>query len=112
MKRGFRYEKIRYCWTCGLPQGEFGLSTHPSFKPGVAMKCPFDDLVALLIWYIINTEDIWKKACLAFPPLKTTMNLNGIKEWLMKEEQPHLFYNGLELIIWYWVTYKKDMLIL
>ena len=48
------------------------------------------------------------KACLAFPGLKKTMCLNDIKAWLIKEEQPHLFYNGLELVIWYWVTYKKD----
>ena len=110
MKRGFQFKRFQYCWTCGLPQGDFTLSTHPSFKPGVKMNCPFDDVVALLIWYIINTEDVWKKACSAFPALKSTMYLNDIRKWLVKEDQPYLFYNGLELVIWYWITYKKELI--
>lgn len=110
MKRAFRYEKYKYCWKCGLPQGELNPATHPTFKPGVVLKCPFDDLVALLIWYIINTEDVWKRACSAFSGLKTDMSLDGIIKWLMIEEQPHLFYNGLELVVWYWVTYKDSLL--
>lgn len=108
MKKEFKFERYQYCWRCGLPQGEFALPTHPNFKPGLKMNCPFDDLVILLIWFIINTEDMWGKACSAFPTLRSTMHLSDIKDWLIKEEQPQLFYNGLELVIWFWVTYKKD----
>lgn len=82
--------------------------THPIFKSGTMINCPFDDLVVLLIWHIIHTEDIWKKACCTFTGITNNMALADITTWLKKEEQPHLFYNGLELVIWYWVTYKKD----
>ena len=110
MKRKFRYAKFCYCWMCGLPQGEFTLSTHPTFKPGTKMQCPFDDLVALLIWYIINTDDIWKKACSVFPGIQQKMSLDDIIKWIIVEEQPHLFYNGLELVIWYWTLFKEHLL--
>ena len=110
MKRRFLYERFKYCWKCGLPQGEFTPATHPTFKPGVLLKCPFDDLVALLVWYIINTEVVWKMACSVFPGIQHNMSLDEIIEWLMKVEQPHLFYNGLELVIWYWLTYKESLL--
>lgn len=110
MKKEFQFEKYKYCWKCGLPQGEFIPSTHPTFKSGIILKCPFDDLVALLIWYIINTEDIWKRACSAFTGIKKNMSLEGIITWLKAEEQPHLFYNGLELVIWFWVTNKDGLL--
>jgi len=111
MKRQFHFEKYCYCWRCGLPQGEFSLATHPIFKSGVILKCPFDDLVVLLIWYIINTEDIWKKACSFFPGIKKKMSLDEITKWLKAVDQPHMFYNGLELVIWFWVTYKDTLLI-
>lgn len=110
MKRKFRFQKFKYCWKCGLPQGNFTPSTHPTFKPGSVLECPFDDLVALLIWYIINTDIIWKRACSVFPGITTTMSLDGIIKWLMTEEHPCQFYNGLELVIWYWVTYKDSLL--
>ena len=108
LKKKFKFQKYQYCWRCGLPQGEFAPATHPSFKAGVTMICPFDDLVVLLIWHIINTEDVWKRACSVFPALKGTMHLADIQKWLVKEEGPHSFYNGLELVIWYWIAYKKD----
>jgi hypothetical protein len=109
LKRQFQFEKFKYCWKCGLPQGEFNPATHPSFKSGVILTCPFDDLVALLMWFIIHTDDVWKKACSAFPEIKETMSLDEITKWLKKEEQPHLFYNGLEMVIWYWTTYKESL---
>jgi Helicase conserved C-terminal domain len=110
MKRQFRFEKFKYCWRCGLPQGDFAPATHPTFKVGDILKCPFDDLVALIIWYIINTEDVWKRACSFFTGLKSTMSLESITKWLDAEEHPSQFYNGLELVIWYWVTYKESLL--
>lgn len=110
LKKEFRFEKYKYCWKCGLPQGEFSLATHPKFKSGTVMKCPFDDMIALLMWHIINTEEIWDKACTVFSGLKQKMNLTEVTKWLKAEEQPHLFYNGLELVIWYWVTYKDILL--
>jgi superfamily II DNA helicase RecQ len=108
LKRQFHFEKFHYCWRCGLPQGDFTPVTHPIFKPGTMISCPFDDLVILLIWHIIHTEDIWEKACLEFAGLTNNMPQADITNWLKKEEQPHLFYNGLELVIWYWITYKKN----
>jgi hypothetical protein len=110
LKKEFRFQRYQYCWKCGLPQGEFIPATHPTFKSGTIMHCPFDDLVALLIWYIINTEDVWRRACSAFPGIKTKMSLEEIITWLKTDEQPHLFYNGLELVIWFWVTYKDGLL--
>lgn len=110
LKKQFTFEKYQYCWRCGLPQGDFAPATHPIFKPGVPHKCPFDDLVALLIWYIIHTEDIWKLACSAFTELKGQMSLDDITKWLKTENKPHHFYNGLELVIWFWATYKGILL--
>lgn len=107
LKRQLKFEKYQYCWKCGLPQGDFTPVTHPIFKPGTVLECPFDDLVALLLWHIINTEDVWKKACSTFTGITKHMSLADINKWVKKEEQPHLFYNGLELVIWYWITYKK-----
>lgn len=110
LKKKFHFEKYQYCWKCGLPQGDFSLATHPTFKSGTVLKCPFDDLVALVIWYIINTDDVWRGACTVFPGIKKKMTLDEIFKWLTAEEQPHLFYNGLELVIWYWITYKDTLL--
>jgi helicase-like protein len=110
LKRKFQFEKYKYCWKCGLPQGEFNPATHPTFKSGTTLKCPFDDLVALLIWFIIHTEEVWEKACSAFPCLQKNMPLDKITVWMKTEEHPHLFYNGLELVIWYWITYKDSLL--
>jgi hypothetical protein len=108
MKHKLQFEKFQYCWKCGLPQGDLTPVTHPTFKPGVVMDCPFDDLVVLLIWHVIHMEDIWTRACSTFNGLSKHMPLNDIVEWLKKQEQPHLFYNGLELVVWYWLTFKKD----
>lgn len=109
LKKKFVFENYQYCWKCGLPQGESTPATHPIFKRSVILECPFDDLAILLIWYIIHTEDVWKKACLAFPELKRTMPLEELTQWL-KKEKPHMFYNGLELVIWFWVTYKDTLI--
>lgn len=109
LKKKFRFENYKYCWRCGLPQGDFSLATHPTFRMGVILKCPFDDLVVLLIWYIIHTEEVWNQACIAFPDLTSGMSMKDITTWLTKEET-HLFYNGLELVIWFWSTYKNSLL--
>jgi hypothetical protein len=110
LKKRFVFENYQYCWKCGLPQGESTPATHPIFKRSVILECPFDDLVILLIWYILHTEDVWRRACLAFPELKRTMPFEEITLWL-KKEQPHMFYNGLELVIWFWITYKEALII-
>ena len=106
-KKKLQLQKYHYCWKCGLPQGRFAPATHPIFKKGTALICPFNDLVALLIWHIIHTEEIWNKACASFTGIEPNMSLENIIKWLNKEEQPHLFYNGLELVIWFWITYKN-----
>jgi hypothetical protein len=103
------FDNFQYCWKCGLPQGDFTPVTHPVFKTGVVLDCPFDDLTALLMWHIIHTKDVWKKACTVFPRLEERIPLADIINWLKKEEQPHSFYNGLELVIWYWITYKNSI---
>ena len=108
MKKELQFDLYKYCWSCGLPQGDCTPVTHPIFKPGVIVDCPFDDLAALLIWHIIHTDDIWKKACSTFIGIKKDMPLANIVKWLKKEAQPHLFYNGLELVIWWWITYKNN----
>jgi Helicase conserved C-terminal domain len=109
LKKKFKYEKYHYCWKCGLPQGKFALATHPVFRTGTVLNCPFDDLIALLIWHIIHTEDIWTRACASFLGIESNMSLEKITDWLIKEEQPHLFYNGLELVVWFWIAYKDTL---
>ena len=108
VKKKFSFDRFAYCYMCGLPQGEFAPSSHPSFRKGEVINCPFDDLVAVLVWHIIHHDVTWKKAIQAFPGLTANMPLSAIVEWACKEEQPHLFYNGLELVIWYWVTHKQQ----
>lgn len=110
LKKQFLYEKYQYCWKCGLPQGEFSLTTHPVFRPRTILICPFNDLIVLLIWHIIHTEEIWKRACNSFSGIEHNSSLEEITKWLIKEQQPHLFYNGLELVIWFWISYKDTLL--
>jgi len=107
LKRKLQFARYKYCWKCGLPQGDMMPSSHPTFKKGIQVNCPFDDLVAVLLWYIVHDKDIWKQACEAFPALHVGMPLKDIVKWFNKEEAPHLFYNGLEVVIWYWLTFKK-----
>ncbi|KAG6834775.1 hypothetical protein H0H93_007508 [Arthromyces matolae] len=108
LKKRIQFPKYKYCFRCGLPQGEFAPNSHPTFKAGEKNSCPFDDLVVVLCWYIINTPVIWHAACNTFSAITVTTPLNDIAKWLGKEESPQCFYNGLELVLWYWVTYKKD----
>lgn len=107
LKRQLDFAKYRYCWSCGLPQGEYMPATHPPFKKGIKMECPFEDIIAVLIWHIIHDENAWRRACHAFGGLQQKMKMKEIVVWLNKEEQPHLFYNGLELVIWFWITIKN-----
>jgi hypothetical protein len=108
LKSKFVFERYQNCYTCGLPQGDFTPSTHPSFKPNYNPPCPFEDFVAVLLWFIIHDPEIWRRACVTFfPALKVKMPLDAIVKWFNRVEAPQLFYNGLEVVIWYWLTYKK-----
>ena len=106
-KKQLKIERYKYCHQCGLPQGDFMPSTHPSFKKGESMRCPFDDLVAVLLWHIIHDESILRKVKDAFPALESISGSKAIVQWMAKEESPTKFYNGLEVVVWYWLTFKK-----
>lgn len=106
-KKILKIATFKYCHQCGLPQGDLMPSTHATFKRGETMRCVFDDLVAVLVWYIIHDENVLRKACEEFPALKEIRGAKAKVEWMTREDDPTKFYNGLEVVIWFWLTYKK-----
>jgi len=94
-----------YCWKCGLPQGKFLPYSHPSFKVQTPMRCPFEDFVILIIWHIRHNLSTWKLACQAFNTLTEQMSLIEFGNWVQIETGVDAFYNGLELVYWFWLTH-------
>jgi hypothetical protein len=105
-KKLYKLGGYLYCWKCGLPQGQFLPSSHPSFQQGQKMQCPLDDLVVTLLWFIRHDRPLWVTACQAFPSLGLYMTLKEFAGWIGNESGSDGFYNGLELVRWYWL--KKN----
>jgi hypothetical protein len=110
-KKQIRYEKkYQYCFNCGLSQIlRLQPSCHPLFKRGEPMRCPLDDFVVLFIWFIRHNAAEWEKAVKRFSlrGLQYSMSLEEFGKWCSKGDGERDFYNGLELVLWYWQQ-RKD----
>jgi hypothetical protein len=104
-KKKVKLMKYKYCYYCGTPQqAPFRASHHPPFEKGKPMDCPIQDFVILLIWYIRHHQSAWTRAVAAFQErgLLFAASLADFAQWCTSGESDDSFYNGLELIIWYW----------
>ena len=102
-----RFTKYEYCFYCGLPQGTYQPSNHPTFQNGRQLDCPFRQFVHMAIWQIFHTVPTMVNARKAFPALQNVIDASQFSDWAVKEEYGE-FYNGLELLIWFWNTRSKD----
>jgi hypothetical protein len=73
------------------------------------MQCPLDDLVVTLLWFIRHDRPLWVTACRAFPSLGLYMTLKEFAAWIGNESGADGFYNGLELVCWYWLTKTRSV---
>jgi hypothetical protein len=87
-----------YCYRCGLPQGADKPRCHPEVRKG--MVCPVDDMVALMVWYIVIDPDLSAKARKVFPDMPKTRAPEEWGAWATKGETVENFYNGLEMACW------------
>ena len=102
MKKQIQLGKYEYCFQCGLPQAKYMPSGHPPFRKGQPMACPFEDIVAILTWFVFMDPPIYEKACTAFHGLRPRMTIEDFTSWAKREEGLGSFYNALELVIWLW----------
>ncbi|KAJ7589730.1 hypothetical protein C8J56DRAFT_1076612 [Mycena floridula] len=117
-RRNLVLPKYKYCWYCGFPQQDtrnwgnnnYSPPNHPKFEGG-PIECPFTNFVAAAIWWIFIQSEVMEQAIaeigheLAIPdPLTPEKFIT----WCAAEQGPHHFYNGLELLIWYWKKPKPS----
>jgi Helicase conserved C-terminal domain len=95
--------KYHYCFHCGMPQENFRPSRHPAFHKEQSIECPTNSFAYLVIWHIFNDAQIMVKAKKVFPALKDCSDVSQFVAWVVKEDAGN-FYNGLELLIWFWKT--------
>ncbi|PPR05284.1 hypothetical protein CVT26_011479 [Gymnopilus dilepis] len=98
-------EKYFYCWKCQFPQNQYRPSCHPDFSSGERgnKKCPLEDLAILIIWTIRWDTTWWARAVKAFPDLPFAVEQKEFANWIKRTEGPDKFYNGLELILWFYI---------
>ncbi|KAF8954150.1 hypothetical protein BDZ97DRAFT_1766558 [Flammula alnicola] len=92
-------EAFKYCFKCGLPQDkQFMPSCHPSLETGNKgnNKCPLEDFVILLVWWIRHEERWWLRACDAFTALQRNWGEDEFAAWLRRTESVDSFYNDVE----------------
>jgi hypothetical protein len=107
VKRSAEFVPYTYCYFCQLPQVE-NLDYARHGKPGTK-ECTMKDLVAHLTWFIYQAKDkaIWNDACTYFHDLHKDMTVAGLKRWYPETNGVHGFFNGLELVVWYFRRYHK-----
>jgi hypothetical protein len=102
-KKTYKLTRLQYCWTCGLPQGEFTPLLHPQFQKGIQMHCPIQDVVVLILWCIRHDPATWLSAIQRFPRLTECLSMQEFATWIAVESGADGFYNGLELVCWFWL---------
>lgn len=110
-KKQIKFPPYQYCFRCQLPQDlTFLPACHPQFGKAkeASAVCPLDDVVILLIWYIRHTPAWWSKALQAFPDLQSNMGENTFAQWVNAGESAKTFYNGLELVLWFYLIHSSS----
>ncbi len=104
LKKKMKFPPFQYCYNCHFPQTSQYLPTcHPAFgvSKDASKFCPLADSVILLVWFIRHTDKWWSKAVLVFPTLVSNMDEASFVAWLNSGESLTTFYNGLELVLWF-----------
>ena len=71
--------------------------------------CPLEDFVILLIWFIRHDQsNWWPRACQAFTSLKINIGEEDFAMWLAQVDSNDSFYNGLELVLWFYMGRQKN----
>lgn len=102
LKKMIRLPNYEYCFLCGLPQGKYLPLAHPPFVTGQKMACPFEDIVAVLTWFVFMDPLTYEKACTNFSGLRSKMTVEEFGKWGKGISDGSCFYNALELVIWLW----------
>jgi hypothetical protein len=107
-KKLFQFPRYQYCFQCFLPQGIYLPPAHPDFHKNnpVRKACPLEDFVVLLVLMIRYDSSWWMKARIAFQSLPAQPNEREYAKWCQVVEHGENFYNGLELILWFFMEYK------
>jgi hypothetical protein len=107
-KKRFQFVQYQNCFRCWLPQGDFLPPCHPVFRIGeIGRKpCPMQDFVVLLVLMIRFESSLWSKAQLAFRTLPAQPDEAEFATWCMRVEHAENFYNGLELVLWFFTVHK------
>jgi len=109
-KKQIHLDKYVSCWSCGLPQDHLPDGHRQMGSQQGQNQCPYDDLVVHLIWFIrhdINAS--WPAACDDFHDSGLTLNISETEfaKWVTRSESPQHFYNGLELVLWFWCRQER-----
>ncbi|KII82860.1 hypothetical protein PLICRDRAFT_180965 [Plicaturopsis crispa FD-325 SS-3] len=108
-KRLFKLPRYKYCFKCGCPQSDAHRpECHPQMERyNAGGPCLLEDLVAVLLWHIHHTPAVWSLACQTHDGLFEGMSVDEFAGWVNQVEGVDRFYNGLELVIWFWLL-KND----
>lgn len=107
-KKRFRFEAYKNCFQCFLPQGDYLPPSHPMFHTSDKARkpCPLEDFVVLLLIFIRFESTWWSQAQKAFHTLPARPGEAEYANWCQLVESSDNFYNGLELVLWFFHTYK------
>lgn len=111
-KKKIRFQKrYEYCYKCQLPQNKpFMPTSHPNFESGDkgSKPCPLEDFVVLLIWFIRHDHsNWWPRAAQAFPGVPLNIEEDAFAQWVSRVDSNDSFYNGLELVLWFYMEREK-----
>jgi hypothetical protein len=106
-----KFRKYEYCYNCGLPQGKNLPASHPAFEQGTQVeRCPLNDFGALVLWHIFHHGVTWETACMQFPELGEISSVAALKSWATQTKGQGMFWNGLELILWFMDQREKGLM--
>lgn len=109
-KKRIALTAMHYCFRCGFPQEPFRPDPHPQFARGENIICDWDDTVAHILWFVLHDPPTWTRAIAFFgeDALKHNMNLDAFVAWVNKDDTSGTFYNGLELVLWFWNSWLEQ----
>ena len=79
--------------------------SHPKFESGMK-ECPHEDFVVLLVIFIRQDPEWWRRACKAFG-IASNMSESDLVKWYTAEDIQGGFNNSLELILWFYMEKEK-----
>jgi hypothetical protein len=110
-KKKIKFPPYKFCWKCHLPQDKFMPPSHPNMESGKRGKkdCPHEDFVVLLVIFIRQDQEWWRRACQVFGT-PSNMSEDDLVKWYTAEEVQGGFNNSLELILWFYLEKERERL--